>query len=94
MFGALIESLGNFNRVISVVILYAIYRLWRTMQPSIPFPDENQGPKLISSLSEFQEILRDNANSIVVVDFYATWCPPCRIAAPIFHKMSEEQQLN
>lgn len=27
-------------------------------------------------------------NKLIVVDFYALWCPPCRAASPIYGKMS------
>ena len=27
---------------------------------------------------------------VVCLDAYATWCPPCRTAAPVFARMSEE----
>ena len=29
------------------------------------------------------------SGAVVVVDFFATWCPPCIAATPIFGKMSK-----
>ncbi|MQA77611.1 MAG: thioredoxin [Streptosporangiales bacterium] len=37
--------------------------------------------------ANFSQVVDDNA--IVLVDFWATWCPPCRIFGPIFEKASE-----
>jgi thioredoxin 1 len=36
----------------------------------------------------FEETIMDN--SFVVVDFWATWCGPCRSFAPVYEKVSED----
>jgi thioredoxin 1 len=36
----------------------------------------------------FDEVIRNN--DFVLVDFWATWCGPCRSFAPIYEKVSEE----
>lgn len=29
----------------------------------------------------------------VIVDFYGTWCMPCKMMAPVLHKISDEQNV-
>ncbi|WP_345969224.1 thioredoxin [Sulfurimonas sp. HSL1-6] len=36
----------------------------------------------------FQQIIADN--EVVIIDFWATWCGPCKQYGPIFEKVAEE----
>ena len=38
----------------------------------------------------FNEIV--SQNELVLVDFYAEWCGPCKMLAPIIHEIKEELQ--
>ncbi|KAH7319828.1 thioredoxin [Stachybotrys elegans] len=43
----------------------------------------------IKSQAEFAEALKE---STVIVDFFATWCGPCKAISPFLTKMSDEAQ--
>jgi thioredoxin 1 len=43
----------------------------------------------ISSVAEFDAVL--NGNKSVFVDFFATWCGPCKMVGPVVEKISETE---
>jgi thioredoxin 2 len=47
-------------------------------------------PIPIGSAAEFDELVQ-NAKAPVLVDFWATWCPPCRAVAPELAKLAGER---
>ncbi len=44
--------------------------------------------KLVNTSNFEGEVL--NSDKMVLVDFYATWCGPCKILAPVLEEISEE----
>jgi len=46
----------------------------------------------IQDENEFNKLLTDFPQKIVIIDFWAVWCGPCKIFAPVFEKLHQEYQ--
>jgi len=42
----------------------------------------------VSSLSEFDKVLREAGSKLVVIDFFAQWCGPCHFIAPFVENLA------
>ena len=73
------------NPVLIMLVFYIVYRQW---QNSRPWPDVGGRITSVHTLEEWQALCAKKGP--MIVDFYATWCPPCARAAPKFAQWSEE----
>ena len=46
----------------------------------------------IHNSEEFNKLLKDYPDKIILIDFWAVWCGPCIFFAPIFKKLQGEYQ--
>ncbi len=44
----------------------------------------------ISTKEEFEQLIKNNNN--VIIDFYATWCNPCKMLSPIIEEIAKEKE--
>jgi len=81
-------------RILSFVLLLVVPLLSEAQQAGkglTPLPDKPLAPDfMLTDLDENQHRLSDYRGRVVIINFWATWCPPCRAEMPSMQRAWEQ----
>ncbi len=82
------------SRILIILLLLAFSPLSLAQQAGkglTPLPDKPQAPDFIlTDLDGNQHRLSDYLGQVVIINFWATWCPPCRAEMPSMQRAWEQ----
>ena len=72
--------------------LYFSLQLGRSLAPALEVKNEPAPDLTFTLVDGTEHRLEDWRGKILVLNFWATWCPPCREEMPLLERLSEEYE--
>jgi len=79
--------------VLLLILGGAIFVAWRLRQPHAVDIGERAPDFTLPALTQGSLSLHDFGRQVVVLNFWATWCPPCVEETPGLEKFAEQMRL-
>lgn len=73
--------------VMAVFLLFAIFGCEKRSEPSASV---NSAPIETIDINGFKKVIESHKGKVVLVNFFGTWCPPCKAETPDFVEVYEK----
>ena len=80
-----------FSRGLMIIFIFGITSCRDETGNRARDPLTDSGIKYIDSVEQFNKIIQSSGERLLMFDFYADWCPPCKEIDPVLEKIAKEK---
>jgi thioredoxin 1 len=80
-----------FSQLVIIIFIFGIASCRDETGNKTRDPLSDSGIKYIDSLEQFNKIIQTSGERLLMFDFYADWCPPCKEIDPVLEKIAKEK---
>lgn len=80
-----------FSRVVIIIFIFGIASCGDDTGTINRDPLADSGIRHIDSMEQFNKIIQTSGEHLLMFDFYADWCPPCKEIEPVLEKIAKEK---
>jgi thioredoxin 1 len=77
--------------VVTILLFFEIASCGNDTSKKARVSDTDSGISSIDNMEQFNKIIDKSGNVLLIFDFYADWCPPCKELEPILEKIAKEK---
>jgi thioredoxin len=81
----------SFAVVIAVFLLFSVVSCKNNTNENAQAQTKSSVITSIDNVGQFNKVVEISNQRLLILEFYADWCPPCKELAPILEKIAKEK---